>query len=68
MLIVNNLSRFAQPVKLDLSRFIGSTPVELMGNTAFPPIEASPYFLSIGPHGFFWFKLVSTPVGEQVVA
>ncbi len=67
MLIVNNLSRFAQPVKLDLSRFVGSTPVELMGNTAFPAVEANPYFLSIGPHGFLWFKLVSTPVGEAVV-
>jgi maltose alpha-D-glucosyltransferase/alpha-amylase len=68
MLVVNNLSRFAQPVKLDLSRFIGCTPVELMGNTAFPPVEQVPYFLSIGPHGFLWFKLVRTPVGESVVA
>jgi len=68
MLVVNNLSRFAQPVKLNLSRFAGCTPVELMGNTAFPPIEEAPYFLSIGPHGFFWFKLVRTPVGESVVA
>jgi maltose alpha-D-glucosyltransferase/alpha-amylase len=68
MLVVNNLSRFAQPVKLDLARYIGSTPVELMGNTAFPAVDHTPYFLSIGPHGFLWFKLVKTPVGESVVA
>jgi maltose alpha-D-glucosyltransferase / alpha-amylase len=68
MLIVNNLSRFAQPVKLDLARFVGCTPVELMGNTPFPSVEANPYFLSIGPHSFLWFKLVTTPVGGEVVA
>ncbi|QDT53850.1 Trehalose synthase/amylase TreS [Caulifigura coniformis] len=68
MLVVNNLSRFAQPVKLDLSRFIGFTPVELMGNTPFPPVDHTPYFLSIGPHSFLWFKLVTAPVGEAVVA
>jgi maltose alpha-D-glucosyltransferase / alpha-amylase len=68
MLVVNNLSRFAQPVKLDLGRYIDCTPVELMGNTAFPSVDHTPYFLSIGPHGFFWFKLVRTPVGESVVA
>jgi hypothetical protein len=39
-----------------------------MGNTAFPPVEENPYFLSIGPHSFLWFKLVMTPVGESVVA
>jgi len=23
----------------------------------FPPIRGDPYFLSLGPHGFYWFRL-----------
>ena len=57
LLIVNNLSRFAQPVELDLREFAGSIPVELFGETRFPRIGELPYMLSFGPHGFMWFRL-----------
>jgi maltose alpha-D-glucosyltransferase / alpha-amylase len=57
ILVVNNLSRFVQPVELDLSQFVGYTPVELFGETVFPKITDSPYFLSLGPHTFYWFRL-----------
>jgi maltose alpha-D-glucosyltransferase/alpha-amylase len=63
LLIVNNLSRFAQPVELDLSEFADWTPVELFGETPFPKIGTLPYMLSFGPHGFMWFRLVA-PEGE----
>ena len=36
LLVVANLSRFPQPVELDLSAFKGRTPVELFGRTPFP--------------------------------
>ena len=58
VLCVNNLSRFAQPVELDLSPFDGWTPVELYGDQAFPRIGELPYFLTLGPHNFYWFRLV----------
>ncbi|MBI3725366.1 maltose alpha-D-glucosyltransferase [bacterium] len=58
ILCVNNLSRFVQPCELDLSRFVGATPVELIGGSHFPAVERRPYFLSLGPHGFYWFRLV----------
>jgi maltose alpha-D-glucosyltransferase/alpha-amylase len=32
-------------------------PVELFGETVFPRIGESAYFLSLGPHTFFWFRL-----------
>jgi maltose alpha-D-glucosyltransferase/alpha-amylase len=32
-------------------------PVELFGHTRFPPIGELPYFLTFGPHTFYWFKL-----------
>ena len=35
-LCVNNLSRFPQPVELDLRRFEGMVPVELLGGVPFP--------------------------------
>jgi maltose alpha-D-glucosyltransferase/alpha-amylase len=63
LLIVNNLSRFSQPVELDLREFNGWTPVELFGETRFPRIGELPYMLTFGPHGFMWFRLV-TPAGE----
>ena len=58
VLCVNNLSRFAQPVELQLGRFAGKTPVELVGRVPFPPIGELPYLLTLGPHFFFWFELV----------
>lgn len=58
LLVVHNLSRSVQPVELDLRQFCGATPVELIGNTEFPRIGERPYCLSLGPHGFYWFRLV----------
>jgi maltose alpha-D-glucosyltransferase/alpha-amylase len=57
ILVVNNLSRFVQPVELDLRHYAGYTPVEIFGETRFPPIGELPYFLTLGPHGFYWFRL-----------
>ena len=31
--------------------------MELFGQTDFPPIGRLPYFLTLGPHTFYWFKL-----------
>ena len=57
ILCVANLARTAQPVELDLRRFKGRVPVELLGRTSFPPISDLPYLLSLPAHGFYWFRL-----------
>ncbi|RKG64385.1 maltose alpha-D-glucosyltransferase [Corallococcus sp. CA054B] len=57
VLVVCNLSRFAQPGVLDLREFEGSIPVELIGETPFPRISELPYQLSMGPYMFLWFRL-----------
>jgi maltose alpha-D-glucosyltransferase/alpha-amylase len=57
VLIVHNLSETVQPVELDLARFREHTPVEMCGNTVFPKIDEHPFFLSLGPYGFSWFRL-----------
>ncbi|MGH7425260.1 MAG: putative maltokinase, partial [Candidatus Methylomirabilales bacterium] len=57
ILVVANLSRLAQYVELDLSSFRGAVPIELFGGTDFPPVSDRPYFLTLGPHTFYWFAL-----------
>jgi maltose alpha-D-glucosyltransferase/alpha-amylase len=64
ILVIANLSRFVQAAELDLSRFRGSIPVELFGQTPFPAIGDTPYFLTLAPHGFYWFSIQSGDTAE----
>jgi maltose alpha-D-glucosyltransferase/alpha-amylase len=66
ILVVANLSRYAQCAELDVARFAGTTPVEVFGITEFPEIGNAPYVLTLGPHGFYWFLLA--PRRERVLA
>jgi maltose alpha-D-glucosyltransferase/alpha-amylase len=61
---VNNLSRFPQPVELDLRRWEGMQPVELIGGVPFPRIGELPYLLTLGGYGFYWFRLTTTDAEE----
>jgi len=76
LLVVANLSRFVQPVELDLTNFKTRVPIELFGRTEFPVITDKPYSLTLGPHSFYWFSLeakavqavVTSPAGAPPVA
>jgi maltose alpha-D-glucosyltransferase/alpha-amylase len=68
ILTVANLSRFVQCAELDLSEFKGRVPVELFGQIPFPPIGELPYFITLGPHGFYWFKLENVQAAAPTVA
>src|SRR5438874_1193176 len=57
IIVVVNLSRFAQAVRLDLSRFSGCVPVEVFSRNRFPSIKKSSYVLTLGPHSHYWFVL-----------
>ncbi|MEV4006608.1 alpha-glucosidase C-terminal domain-containing protein, partial [Actinomadura sp. NPDC049753] len=65
VLCVNNLSRFPQPVELDLRRFRGTYPIECMGGVQFPAIGELPYLLTLPGHGFYWFLLPPPPDGQE---
>ena len=71
VLCVANLSRFAQPVQLDLSDLEGMTPIEMIGYVEFPVVGKAPYPLTLGPYGFLWLELqgvstrVSAPAEES---
>jgi maltose alpha-D-glucosyltransferase/alpha-amylase len=64
ILVVANLSRFVNYVELDLAAYKGMVPVELFGHTRFPTIGDLPYFLTLGPHSFYWFKLEQARISE----
>jgi maltose alpha-D-glucosyltransferase / alpha-amylase len=59
ILCVANLSHSAQPVELDLQRFKGRVPLEMLGRTAFPPIGERFYLFTLPAYGFYWFRLAS---------
>jgi maltose alpha-D-glucosyltransferase/alpha-amylase len=61
VLCVANLSRFAQPVELDLAQYAGMVPVEMLGYVEFPRIRTSGYPLTLGPYGFLWLELQPSP-------
>ena len=65
ILVVANLSRFAQFVELDLRDQRGRVPIELFGRTRFPAVGENPYFLTISPHAFYWFLLAPPPESEE---
>ena len=67
VLVVANLSRFAQCFELDLSKYQGMTVRESFGKSSFPAITDKPYFLSLGPHAFYWFELEQTSAAEETL-
>jgi len=66
VLCVANLSRFAQPVSLDLAAFAGMQPVEMLGYVPFPIVTGQPYPLTLAPYSFFWLEL-QPPVSEASI-
>jgi maltose alpha-D-glucosyltransferase/alpha-amylase len=67
VLCVANLSRFSQPVSLDLARFAGMIPVEMLGYVTFPAITVQPYPLTLAPYSFLWLELQPAPDAPEPV-
>jgi maltose alpha-D-glucosyltransferase/alpha-amylase len=65
ILCINNLSRFPQPVELDLRQWEGMVPVELLGGVPFPAIGELPYLLTLGGYGFYWMRLIEGQPSEE---
>jgi maltose alpha-D-glucosyltransferase/alpha-amylase len=67
VLCVANLSRFAQPVSLDLSDYAGHEPVEMLGYVPFPPINETPYAITLAPYSFLWLELQPASVEPEPI-
>jgi len=59
VLVVANLSRFAQSAHLDLHEYRGAVLWELFGGTEFGVVGEHAYQMTLGPYGFYWFALVA---------
>ena len=57
IVVVANLSRHSQFAELDLDRFTGQRPTEMLGRTEFPVVGDTLYPLSLGPYGFYWLSI-----------
>ena len=57
VLCLANLSRFSQPVDLDLSELEGMVPVEMLGYVEFPTIGRQPYRFTLASYSFVWLEL-----------
>ena len=68
ILVVANLSRFSQHVELDLADAKGTTPVEIFGRSAFPPVGEGFYSLTLGSLGFYWFLLEPRQAHQETVS
>ena len=71
ILVVANLSRFAQAAYLPLHDYTDAVPIELFSQAPFPPIpplgdseDTGAYPITMSPHGFYWFVLKRDAVGE----
>ncbi|MEJ2636546.1 MAG: maltose alpha-D-glucosyltransferase [Calditrichia bacterium] len=57
ILVVINLSRFAQVLKLNVAEFVGHTPEEIFSQNMLPVIGEDPYMITLGPYGHYWLRL-----------
>jgi maltose alpha-D-glucosyltransferase / alpha-amylase len=57
VLVVNNLSRSAQAVELDMQRYKDYIPIEMSSGNRFPGFGSRPYLLTLGSYQFYWFRL-----------
>jgi maltose alpha-D-glucosyltransferase/alpha-amylase len=58
LLIVINLSKFAQAAEVDLQAFKGFVPVDVFSRNRFPVIrEDGQYFFTLAPYAYNWFVL-----------
>jgi maltose alpha-D-glucosyltransferase/alpha-amylase len=61
MLVIANLSRFPQPVELDLDQYKGFQPVEIYSKNKFPSVkDNTPYFFTLEAYGCQCFVMQKT--------
>ena len=58
LLIIVNLSKFAQVAEVPLDDYKGYSLIEMMSRNKFPAIgNSGTYFFTLGPHNYLWFAL-----------
>jgi maltose alpha-D-glucosyltransferase/alpha-amylase len=57
LLVVANLSQFAQEATLELPGYEGCVPFNLFSNTPFHEIATAEYKIMVGQNGYYWLRL-----------
>ncbi|NTU91874.1 MAG: maltose alpha-D-glucosyltransferase [Chlorobiaceae bacterium] len=65
ILSVINLSRNAQAIAVDLSKYEGCIPEEIFSMNRFPKVRKAPYMVALGPYGYFWLRLLPEEAGPS---
>src|SRR5262249_4617673 len=68
ILVVANLSRYLQPVELDLSAYAGLIPIEMNGLAELPRVGDRPCFMTLGPYAAYWFSMQPAPLAINQTA
>ena len=65
ILVLVNLSKYAQPAEVDLRQFGGYIPVEMFSKNRFPMVPNDRfYFFTLSPHSFQWFTLENAHIAK----
>jgi len=57
ILVVANLSRYCQAVRIQVPEYKGCRVKEVFSDNEFPEITETPYVVTLTPHAFYWFTL-----------
>jgi maltose alpha-D-glucosyltransferase/alpha-amylase len=57
LLVAANLSKYAQTAELDLAKYAGRFPEEVLSHNRFPHVGEAHYMLTFAPYGYYIFEL-----------
>ena len=67
ILVVVNLSRYAQSASVEMQSLKDLIPVEVFSQNKFPKIGNEPYSFTLSPYGYYWFKLVEEKENISII-
>jgi maltose alpha-D-glucosyltransferase/alpha-amylase len=67
ILVVANLSRYAQAATVEMQSIKDLIPVEVFSQNKFQKVGSSPYPFTLSPYGYYWFKLVEDEENISII-
>ncbi len=68
ILVVVNLSRFAEAADLELNKYAGYIPIDVFSKNKFPLVKKNQdYVFTLSPYAYHWFLLKNTMAGHETI-
>ena len=67
ILVVVNLSRYAQAAYVEMQSLKDLIPVEVFSQNKFHKIGEEPYAFTLSPYGYYWFKLAEEKENISII-